>query len=331
LSFFVIPAKAGIQLVVSLAVERKLDSGLRRNDEGGVMARYTDGYWWNDGLRLHYRDYPGGADGRPVIICLPGLTRNARDFEDLAERLSPEWRVLAVEFRGRGDSAYSKMTASYTPLVYALDLQALIRELGLTAFVPIGTSLGGLVTMLIAEGERERIKGVVLNDVGPEIETAGIARIRSYVGRSGGWPTWLHAARALAEVQRQSYPDYQIEDWLRLAKRVYRLSAQGRIVIDYDKGIAEPLRATTDQPPVDLWPGFKALAHAPLLVLRGELSDVLAPATARRMAAALPDAELVTVPRVGHAPTLDEPEAMAAIMRLLQKVEGAAMKKASAG
>jgi pimeloyl-ACP methyl ester carboxylesterase len=295
------------------------------------MARYTDGYWWNDGLRLHYRDYPGGADGRPVIICLPGLTRNARDFESVAERLSPEWRVIVVEFRGRGDSAYSKSPTSYVPLIYALDLQALIRELGLDAFVTIGTSLGGLVTMLIAEAERDKIKGVVLNDVGPELEPAGIARIRSYIGRSGSWPTWLHAARALAELHRHAYPDYRIEDWLRLAKRLYRLSSSGRIVIDYDVKIAEPIRSAADQPPVDLWPGLKALAHAPVLVLRGELSDVLAPASAARMARILPDAELVTVPRVGHAPTLDEPEAVAGVERLLARVRRDPAQRRSAG
>ena len=282
------------------------------------MARYTDGYWWNDGLRLHYRDYAGGAGDRPPILCLPGLTRNARDFEGLAERLSPEWRVIVVEFRGRGDSAYSRNPTSYVPLIYALDLQALIRELALTAFVPVGTSLGGLVTMLIAEGERDKIKAAVLNDVGPELEVAGIARIRSYVGRSGNWPTWLHAARALAETQRHAFPDYRIEDWLRMAKRLYRLTPNGRIVIDYDKCIAEPMR--TDQPPVDLWPGFKGLGHVPVLLLHGQLSDVLAPATAERMVAALPDAELVTVPRVGHAPTLEEPEAIAAVDRLLTKL-----------
>lgn len=289
------------------------------------MARYTDGYWWNDGLRLHYRDYPGGDDGRPPILCLPGLTRNARDFEALAERLSPAWRVIAVEFRGRGESAYSRNPTSYVPLIYALDLQALIRELELSAFVPVGTSLGGLIIMLIAEAERDKIKGVVLNDVGPELEAAGIARIRAYVGRSGGWPTWLHAARALSEIQRQAYPDYGIEDWLRMAKRVYRLTAQGRIVVDYDKGIAEPMRAASDQPAVDLWPGLKALAAAPALVLRGELSDVLAATTAERMLAALPNAELITIQRVGHAPTLDEPVALAAIDGLLDKVAGATL------
>lgn len=284
------------------------------------MARYTDGYWWNDGLRLHYRDYAGGEDGRPPILCLPGLTRNVRDFESLAERLSPDWRVIAVDFRGRGDSAYSKEPTSYTPLIYVLDIQALIRELALTAFVPIGTSLGGLVTMLLAPAERDKIKGFVLNDVGPEIELAGIARIRGYVGKSSAWPTWLHAARALADNQRAAYPDYRIEDWLRMAKRLYRLSSGGRITIDYDTRIAEPMRAAVDQPPVDLWPAIQALKDAPAALLRGELSDVLAPRTLDRMGEILPLAKTVVVPRTGHAPTLDEPEAVAAIDAMLEKV-----------
>ena len=284
------------------------------------MAGFTDGYWWNDGLRLHYRDYAGGADGRPPILCMPGLTRNVRDFEGLAERLTPDWRVIAVDFRGRGDSAYSKNAASYAPLIYALDMQALIRELDLGAFVAVGTSLGGLVTMLMAEAERSRIRGVVMNDVGPELEAAGLARIRSYVGRSGNWPTWLHAARALAENQRHAYPDYSIQDWLGMAKRLYRLSSAGRVVIDYDTRIAEPMRSAADQPPVDLWPALDALKDVPALIVRGELSEVLSVRTVERMAAALPRAEVVTVPRTGHAPTLGEPEAVEAIDRLLEKI-----------
>ena len=284
------------------------------------MADYADGYWWNDGLRLHYRDYAGGADGRPPIICLPGLTRNARDFESLADRLAPDWRVLALSFRGRGESGYSKNPTSYAPLIYVLDLQALLRELELEAFVLIGTSLGGLVTMLMAGAEHARIKGVVLNDVGPVLEPAGLARIRSYVGRSGNWPTWLHAARALADNNRNVFPDYRIEDWLRMAKQLYRLSSGGRIVIDYDMRIADPIRSNADQPPIDLWPGLEALKGIPSLILRGALSDVLSAATVERMAAVLPLAETVTVPHVGHAPTLDEPEAMTAIDRLLGKV-----------
>jgi pimeloyl-ACP methyl ester carboxylesterase len=284
------------------------------------MADFVDGYWTSDGLRLHYRDYAGGSDGRPAILCMPGLTRNVRDFASLADRLAPAWRVITVDFRGRGESAYSKDPASYLPPVYAQDMQALIAELGLTGFVAVGTSLGGLVTLLMAAAERERIKGVVFNDVGPEVEAGGIARIRSYVGRSGNWPTWLHAARSLAANQRHVYPDYKIEDWLKMAKRLYRLSNNGRIVIDYDARIAEPMRTVPDQPAPDLWPLLDPLKGVPALILRGELSDVLAPQTVARMTAALPAAEAVTVPNVGHAPTLDEPEAVAAIDRLLARV-----------
>jgi pimeloyl-ACP methyl ester carboxylesterase len=284
------------------------------------VTDFVDGFWTNDGLRLHYRDYAGGSDGRPAILCIPGLTRNVRDFANLADRLAPAWRVITIDLRGRGESAYSKDPASYLPPVYAQDVQALIAELGLTGFVAIGTSLGGLVTLLMAETERERIRGVVFNDVGPEVEPGGIARIRSYVGRSGNWPTWLHAARGLAANQRHVYPEYGIEDWLKMAKRLYRLSNNGRIVIDYDPRIAEPMRTLPDQPPPDLWPMLEPLKEAPALILRGELSDVLAPATVMRMTTALPGAEAVTVPQVGHAPTLEEPEAIAAIDRLLTKV-----------
>lgn len=284
------------------------------------MAEFADGFWTNDGLRLHYRDYPGGADGRPALLCMPGLTRNVRDFASLADRLAPVWRVISVDFRGRGESAYSKDSASYLPPVYAQDVQALIGELGLAGFVAIGTSLGGLVTLLMAGANPGRIRGVVFNDVGPEVEPGGIARIRSYVGRSGNWPTWLHAARSLAANQRHVYPDYGIEDWLKMAKRLYRLSSNGRIIIDYDPRIAEPMRTVPDQPAPDLWPLLDPLKGVPALILRGELSDVLAPATVARMTSVLPGAEAVTVPHVGHTPTLEEPEAAAAIDRLLAKV-----------
>jgi pimeloyl-ACP methyl ester carboxylesterase len=295
------------------------------------VAEFVDGYWSNDGLRLHYRDYAGGSDGRPAILCLAGLTRNVRDFAGLADRLAPAWRVIAVDFRGRGESAYSKDSASYTPLTYAQDVQALIGELGLDAFVPVGTSLGGLVTMLLGATAAGRIKGVVFNDVGPEVEAAGIARIRSYVGRSGNWPTWLHAARSLAANQRHVYPDYRIEDWLRMAKRLYRLSGNGRVVIDYDPRISEPMRSAADQPAPDLWPLLEPLKNVPALILRGELSDVLSSATVARMTAAMPAAKAVTIPHVGHAPTLDEPDAIAAIEELLSAVLAGRAQKEPAG
>ena len=284
------------------------------------MAEYGDGYWWsNDGLRLHYRDYPGPA-GKPPILCLPGLTRNARDYEALADRLAGRWRVIAVDLRGRGDSAYAKDPMTYGPLTYVQDVEALIAELGIDRFVAVGTSLGGIVTMLMASATRARIVGAVLNDVGPEIAPGGLERIKSYVGRGGNWPTWMHAARALRDGNQAVYPDYSLVEWLAMAKRLYRLNSSGRIVLDYDMKIAEPFRLPGGEAGIDLWPALDGLKGAPTLIVRGELSDILGEATVTRMLAALPDAEAVEIAGVGHAPTLDEPDAAAAIDRLLARV-----------
>jgi pimeloyl-ACP methyl ester carboxylesterase len=284
------------------------------------MADWADGWWTGgDGLRLHYRDYPGRAD-RPPIICLPGLTRNARDFEGVAGRLKGEWRLICVELRGRGQSEHARDPMSYVPPVYAADVEALIAELKLDRFVLFGTSLGGLVTMLLAAADGRRIAAALLNDIGPQLEAEGIEKIRSYVGRSNSWPTWMHAARDIAEVQRDRYPDWEMADWLLYAKRLCRLTSTGRVVYDYDMRISEPFKASDGAAGVDLWPFFKALAGVPTLLLRGELSDLLSRETADRMKAELPGLELVTVPRVGHAPTLDEPEARAAIDRLLVRI-----------
>jgi pimeloyl-ACP methyl ester carboxylesterase len=274
---------------------------------------FIDGYWWsNDGLRLHYRDYAGPTD-KPTIVCLPGLTRNARDFEALAGRLANQWRVLAVEFRGRGESAYAKDPMTYVPLTYVQDVEALLRELALPRVVFIGTSLGGIVSMILASMDRERTAGVILNDIGPVIEPGGLERIRGYVGRTGPWPTWLHAARWLSENNAAAYPHYDLPDWLTMAKRVFRLTSAGRIVADYDKKISEPFRLAGGEAGQDLWPVLDGMASIPTLVIRGELSDVLSTATAQAMVGRLHDATYIDVPGVGHAPTLDEPEASAAI------------------
>jgi len=281
---------------------------------------WADGYWWSkDGLRLHYRDYPGRED-RPAVVCFPGLTRNARDYEGLAARLAGEWRVVVAEFRGRGESAYAKDPMTYVPLTYLQDVEALFAELKIEKCVAIGTSLGGIVSMLLAGTDRERLAGAVLNDVGPEIDPAGLARIRSYVGRAVWHPTWMHAARAVAEANGDVYPGYGIEDWLRMAKRLYRLNSSGRIVLDYDMKIAEPFRVPGNEAGPDMWPALDGLSGKPVLVVRGERSDILSAGVAEKMVARVPGAELVTVAGVGHAPTLDEPEVMAGIERLLGRV-----------
>lgn len=286
------------------------------------MSVFADGYWWSpDGLRLHYRDYAGGSDGRPPLLCLPGLTRNSRDFEPLAERLGGHWRLVCPDMRGRGESAQAKDPMTYVPLTYLQDISRLLSDLAITRFVAIGTSLGGLITMLIAATHREWLVGAVLNDVGPTLEEAGRARIRANVGVGQSHPSWVHAARALEDTNRDIYPAYGLEQWLAMAKRLYRLSNGGRVVLDYDMRIAEPLRVAGGEGGVDMWPAMVSFRDIPTLILRGERSDILGVETAERMVREIGSgAALATVPGVGHAPVLDEPEAASAIDQLLARV-----------
>lgn len=285
------------------------------------MAVWSDGWWTaGDGLRLHYRDYEGGDDGRPPIVCIPGLTRNARDFEGVADRLKGRWRLICVELRGRGQSEYARDAMTYVPPTYWQDVEALIAELGLDRFVLFGTSLGGLITMLLAMADNKRIAGALLNDIGPVLETQGLDHIRSYVGRSQSWPTWLHAARFLCEAQGDRYPDWDIGNWLAYAKRLCKLTQGGRIVFDYDMRIAEPFRQPGGDTGFDLWSAFAALKGVPSLVVHGEISDLLSRTTVEKMLAENSAMEAATVPNVGHAPTLEEPEAVAGIDRLLARV-----------
>jgi pimeloyl-ACP methyl ester carboxylesterase len=281
-------------------------------------AQYSDEFWQSDdGLKLHYRDYAGAKDRLPVI-CIPGLTRNARDFEALAARIAPARRVICVDLRGRGDSAAAKDPASYAPLTYLADLEALLAQLKLKRFVIIGTSLGGIMAMLLAAGRPGRVAGAVLNDIGPVIEPSGLHRIGAAVGKSQSWPTWVHAARGLSELQGSVYPDYDLTQWLAMAKRLFRLTAAGRVVPDYDLKIGDAVR--DEGSGVDLWPAYEALGDIPITILRGALSDILSAATAKEMTKRLPSAKLVTVPGVGHTPALDEAASLRAIDAFLKAV-----------
>lgn len=291
---------------------------------------WRDGTWQSgDGLCLHYRDYPapeGAAPDKPVILCLPGLTRNARDFEPVAEAFAGSyggaWRVIAVDFRGRGDSDYARDISTYVPATYVADVAALLDQAELDQVVTVGTSLGGIVSVLLTNAKPERIAGMVINDIGPVIEPEGLARIREYVGQGRSFPTWMHAARYLKEINGAAFPDYTISDWLVQAKRLMALNNSGRIVLDYDMRIAEPFLAVDGaEPPDDLWPAFRSLPPVPRLVVHGELSDILSAGTLEAMRRKIAGLETVTVPRIGHAPTLGEPQARDAIARLLEKVE----------
>ena len=281
-------------------------------EEGvGEHQRYEDCHYnVRDGLNLHYRDYPGGGD-KPPLLCLPGLTRNVRDFADFAERYSPSLRVLPLEFRGRGDSAYDPLPARYNPLTYAGDVIELLDQLGLARAIFVGTSLGGLVTMTVAAIAPQRIAAAILNDVGPELSPEGLNRIKSYVGKDTRFETWDEVAQAIAS-NHPNFDGYTRADWVRMARRVAR-EVDGEIRFDYDMAIAQPFDAAGPTPQVDMWPFFVALAQKPLLVIRGAKSDLLSAEAVKKMASAAPDAKFAVIPGVGHAPTLNEPEAIAAI------------------
>ena len=278
---------------------------------------WTDHYWWSsDGIRLHARLYDHRADRDQAampLLCIPGLTRNARDFEQLAPHLAATRPVYAINLRGRGDSGYAKDAMTYTPLTYVQDVLALLDDIGAHRAMLVGTSLGGLVTMLLSAMRPGLIAGAVLNDIGPEIEPAGLDRIRGYVGQASSYPTWVHCARAIAATNAAVYPDWTLQQWIVAVKRSHKITPEGVIVADYDANIAQPFKLPGGEAGVDLWPAFEGLSHTPTLIVRGALSDILGADSAVKMAARLTQGKLVTIPGVGHAPTLDEVEAVVAI------------------
>jgi pimeloyl-ACP methyl ester carboxylesterase len=270
----------------------------------------------HDGLVMRFRDYPGGAGERLPLLCLHGLTRNARDFANFAAHHSPRFRVIAPDFRGRGRSDPDPRPARYNPLTYAADVDQLLDELSIDQAVFVGTSLGGLVTMAMTAVAPARIGAAILNDVGPELSQAGFDRIMAYVGKDARFTSWDEAAEAIADNHGRVPASFTHDDWLAMARRLCR-EENGAIRYDYDMAIAVPLIAAGATPRVDLWPLFGALAQHPLLVVRGQNSDLLSAEAFAAMRAAAPRAHFAEVPGVGHAPTLDEPAARSAIEAFL--------------
>lgn len=265
----------------------------------------------DDGPRIYWKEWAGPAD-RPAILCLPGLTRNTRDFEALASHLSGRFRVLAPSFRGRGKSDRARDPMTYVPLTYVADMTALLAHENIRNVVIIGTSLGGIVGLLMANTLGERVRGLVMNDIGPEIDPKGLARIGSEVGKAASFASWEAAATALAGAQGMIYPDWSKDNWAAHARRLMTEGADGRIVFDYDPGIAEPFKASPEESAPDLWLPF-GHCPCPILAVRGAISDILSTDTLDAMTVRHKDTRTVSVPRVGHAPTLDEPEARDAI------------------
>jgi pimeloyl-ACP methyl ester carboxylesterase len=286
-------------------------------------AGWQPGHVWSpDNVRLCWHDHhaPGVPEQRPALLCLPGLTRNSRDFGHLAEQLGVDWRIVAVDLRGRGESGWARDSLSYVSLTYLRDLSLLLSGAGITRFVALGSSLGGLLALRLTTAHRADMAGVILNDIGPVIEPDGLARLRANVGRGGNWPTWVHAARDLGVRNAAIYPDWLLQDWLAFAKRLCRISPQGRIVLDHDPRIAEPFRLPHGDAGADDWAAFESLAGLPVLSIRAERSDLLAAATQAEMARRLPGLSCVTVPGIGHPPALTEPVVAAALTEFLGRI-----------
>jgi len=272
-----------------------------------------------DGLRLHYRDYPADSAGRLPVLCMPGLTRNCRDFESTALRLQRTRRVLTPDLRGRGRSQPDPNWRNYHPGTYLADLTLLLADAGAPRVVLLGTSLGGILSMLMAATAPHVPAAVILNDIGPEVDPAGAQRISSYVGRHAPVRDWAGAAAQMRAMYQVAMPDAEESDWMAFARRSYT-EVDGVPQLDVDPGIGEAVRAAPAGAAPDLWPVYASLRPLPALAIRGELSDVLSQATFDRMAREKPDLRRVTVARRGHPPLLDEPECIAAIDAFLAAV-----------
>ncbi|MEM7570884.1 MAG: alpha/beta hydrolase [Pseudomonadota bacterium] len=262
----------------------------------------------SDGTRLYYRDYaPRHADAAAIpVLCLPGLTRSSRDFAALADVLSASHRVICPDLRGRGHSGYAADPATYVPLQYIKDLKILLADADVGRFAIVGTSLGGILAMTLAGTMRHQIAAVVMNDVGPDIDPKGIERIQGYVGKGGPVADWPAAAAAVKAVNHQAMPHYTPDQWEAMARLQYT-ERDGQVVPNYDANIAKPFEAGASTPALTMWPFYEALKGLPLLLIRGETSDILNASTADKMIASHGSADYLEVARVGHAPMLDEP------------------------
>jgi pimeloyl-ACP methyl ester carboxylesterase len=273
-------------------------------------------YQSHDGLELFYRDYNGEMPGTPVI-CLPGLTRNSRDFIHVAEHIGERRRVIAPDFRGRGFSAHDANWKNYHPGTYVTDTWTLLDELGIETVIIIGTSLGGLCAMAMSAMNAERLAAVIMNDVGPEINPAGLARIQSYVGKQTPPKSWDEAADQAFEAYSDTMPGLPRTYWERMAWRAYREGPDGVPVLDYDQNIGRAVREVGAQV-ADPWVFFEALKPVPTTLLWGEGSDILTRDIVDKMLARHEEMRLVPVANRGHAPQLDEPECLAAIDDVLE-------------
>jgi pimeloyl-ACP methyl ester carboxylesterase len=278
-----------------------------------LSSSYTDLFWpSHDGLRLYSRVYEGPTATAATVLCLHGLTRNSRDFEDLAPHLQARYRVIVPDVRGRGRSGRDPNPPNYQPAIYIQDIVGLLDTAGADRVTVIGTSMGGLLGMMMGVGHRPRIAGLVLNDMGPEVDPVGLERIKGYAGKLPPPENWDEAIAQTRFMFGSAWPNLSAERWAALTRRGYREDETGSLSVDADPMIGEMLRAA---PPAtaNLWPFWRALRGIPMLVIRGAQSDILSAATFAKMKQQMPELTQLEVAQRGHVPLLDEPECLAAI------------------
>ena len=271
-----------------------------------------------DGLSLYARDYVPSHDGATPVLCLAGMTRNAKDFAHVAASISRQRRVICPDYRGRGRSAYDSNWRHYEPMTYLSDVLHQLTALDVHRTVVIGTSLGGILAMALAVARPSLVAGVVLNDIGPDIGPGSLGHILAYVAHDRPQPDW---PSAVAEMQRM-FGFLELGDpqnWERMARATYKECPDGMLRFDWDVRLVHPFRRALRRR-VDLWPYFRALRSIPVLAIRGGKSAVLLPDCLERMKAEKPDLTTLTIPGVGHTPNLSEPVAVAALDTFLASV-----------
>jgi pimeloyl-ACP methyl ester carboxylesterase len=290
------------------------------------MTVYSEHFYTSsDGLRLYYRDYAGPRGTTPVL-CIPGLTRNCRDFDFIAAHIAPTRRVLCTDLRGRGRSASDFNWRNYTVPVERNDIALLLAVTAIPRVVVLGTSRGAIVAMALAAAQRDSLAGVILNDIGAELDAVGLQRIMALVGQHADFTNWQAAADSLKIAYQDRFIGVDADGWERFARAIYR-ERNGRIVPDYDLNLGSTMRegASDGRPAqaeaLNLWPLFAALSDVPTLLLRGENSDLLSTQTVWKMKAAKPDLGITTVKGRGHVPFLDESEAIDAIDAFLELID----------
>ena len=287
-----------------------------------MTSTFAERRWTSaDGLSLYARDYaPASGPAKLPVIAIHGLTRNSADFEVIAPLIAQSGRrVLAIDIRGRGRSDRAPDPMTYQPATYAQDVLALLNQTGIERAVFLGTSMGGLITMALAAIRSKVIAAAIVNDVGPEVAKEGLARIAAYSGQPVDTPTWADAAAYARKINAVALPHYGDADWMAFARRTFVEGPEGAPILNYDPDIAVPIRAAGAKALVpNLWPMFGRLARGrPVLLVRGQTSDLLSEKIAARMRKRAPKMDYVEIPGVGHAPMLDEPEAKAAIFPFL--------------